>query len=228
MTIANINIGTSPNDGTGDTLRHGFQIVNNNFSYVSTIIDSTSGNVTSNYFIGNGSTITSITGANVTGNVASATFAYTAGTVTTNAQPNINSLGTLNGLTLSGNITGTNSNVNLININGIKSTVSVATGNLSGNANVAMTAEFSRIRYQDVNANVVVNFLSNTYPIETGIQRTVFIRNRAASTVYVTLPTAFNNKGTTLISLGSSITGSFVFTSIDSNAANVITTVANN
>jgi hypothetical protein len=228
MTIANINIGASANDGTGDTLRHGFQIVNNNFSYVSSIIGSTSGNITANYFIGNGSTITSLTGANVTGNVASAVFSYTAGTVTTNAQPNINSLGTLNGLTLSGNITGSNGNVNLININGIKSTVAVATGNLSGNANVAMTAEFSRIRYQDVNANVVVNFLSNTYPIETGIQRTVFIRNRAASTVYVTLPTAFNNKGTTLISLGSSITGSFVFTSIDSNAANVITTVANN
>ena len=34
MTFSNINIGLSPNDGTGDVLRTAFQIVNDNFSEV--------------------------------------------------------------------------------------------------------------------------------------------------------------------------------------------------
>jgi hypothetical protein len=57
--------------------------------------------VTSNYFSGNGSLLTSITGANVTGTVSSAT---TAGTVTTAAQPNITSVGTLTSLSVTGNV----------------------------------------------------------------------------------------------------------------------------
>ena len=52
----------------------------------------------------------SVAGANVTGTVANATYAInagvanTAGTVTTNSQPNITSVGTLIGLTVAGNI----------------------------------------------------------------------------------------------------------------------------
>jgi hypothetical protein len=59
-------------------------------------------------FTGNGSGLSAIAGANVTGTVANATFATsagsatTAGTVTTNAQPNITSVGTLTSVTVSG------------------------------------------------------------------------------------------------------------------------------
>ena len=60
-----------------------------------------SANVTANYITANGSYLSSITGANVTGTVSSAT---TAGTVTTASQPNITSVGTLTSLTVSGNI----------------------------------------------------------------------------------------------------------------------------
>jgi hypothetical protein len=61
-------------------------------------------NVSANYFIGNGSLLTTITGGNVTGTVANATYATTAGTVTTAAQPNITSLGTLIDANISGNL----------------------------------------------------------------------------------------------------------------------------
>ena len=85
------------------------------------------GNVASaNYFVGNGSSLSSITGANVTGTVANATYAVsagsatsatsatTAGTVTTASQPNITSVGTLSSLNVSG--TGSfGANVNLNN-----------------------------------------------------------------------------------------------------------------
>ena len=60
---------------------------------------------TANFFIGSGNNLSNIQGANVTGAVSSAT---TAGTVTTNAQPNITSVGTLSSLTVTGNITGSN------------------------------------------------------------------------------------------------------------------------
>jgi len=61
-------------------------------------------------FTGNGAGLTNLNGANVTGTVANATYATsagsatTAGTVTTNAQPNITSVGTLTGLTVNGTI----------------------------------------------------------------------------------------------------------------------------
>jgi hypothetical protein len=103
---------------------------------------SVTGNVTANYHIGNGSTLSSITGANVTGTVSSAT---TAGTVTTNAQPNITSVGTLASLSVTGliegiggaNITGT---INASNV------VIQGAGNFAGNG--------SRITYIN-GANVV-------------------------------------------------------------------------
>jgi hypothetical protein len=56
--------------------------------------------VTGSQFNGSGAGLTSIPGGNVTGTVPSATSATTAGTVTTAAQPNITSVGTLTGLTI--------------------------------------------------------------------------------------------------------------------------------
>lgn len=76
---------------------------------------SATANVTSEYFIGNGSLLTSIVGSTVTGEVANAAYATNSGsatnsvTVTGNAQPNITSLGTLSGLTVSGIISSFNS-----------------------------------------------------------------------------------------------------------------------
>ena len=95
---------------------------------------SLTGNVTGNYVIGNGSALTSVTGANVTGTVANATYAVsagsatTAGTVTTAAQPNITSVGTLSSLTVTGNITGGN-----LLTGGLLS----STGNITSAANIA-------------------------------------------------------------------------------------------
>jgi len=85
--------------------------------------------VSANYISANGSLLTNLTGANVAGQVGNA---LVAGTVYTNAQPNITSLGTLSNLTVSGNtnlgavgnliITGGNANY-VLSTNG--------TGNLS-------------------------------------------------------------------------------------------------
>jgi hypothetical protein len=60
------------------------------------------GNLRANYFIGNGSLLSSVTAGNIVGQVANA---LVAGTVYTNAQPNITSVGTLTDLSVSGNVT---------------------------------------------------------------------------------------------------------------------------
>ena len=124
--LANINVGSAPNDGTGDSIRESFIIVNENFQYieqffpntlsanlnanitsngtsffntvnVSGILISTSNISTSGFYLGNGSQLTGVS-------------ASTAQFVTGNAQANITSVGTLTSLTVSGNITSGNLN----------------------------------------------------------------------------------------------------------------------
>ena len=80
----------------GATANLSFDSATNNLAVTGNIVLSTGS------YYGNGSGLTNIAGANVTGTVANAT---TAGTVTTNAQPNITSVGTLTGLVVSGSIT---------------------------------------------------------------------------------------------------------------------------
>jgi hypothetical protein len=115
--------------------------------------------VTAGQLQGDGGNISNIQGANVSGAVASATAATTAGTVTTNAQPNITSVGTLSSLAVTGNtvsgnvfansgtigaslLTGTLTTAAQPNITsvGTLSSLSVS-GNLSsGNANLGNAA----------------------------------------------------------------------------------------
>ena len=80
----------------GATANLSFDSATNNLAVTGNIV------LTTGSYYGNGSGLTNIAGANVTGTVANAT---TAGTVTTNAQPNITSVGTLTGLEVSGSIT---------------------------------------------------------------------------------------------------------------------------
>ena len=105
---------------------------------------------------GNGSALTSITGANVSGQVSFAatansvaganvsgtvSSATTAGTVTTNAQPNITSVGTLSSLSVNGNITASN-------IVGILA---------NGSSNISIPASAGNINFsRGGSANIVV------------------------------------------------------------------------
>ena len=118
--LANINVGSAPNDGTGDSIRDSFITVNENFQFVESFFPNTdvigltanitstgnsafnnltitgtttsAGNISANYLFGNGSQL---------GAVVAGTATY----VTGNAQGNITSVGTLTGLLVSGGIT---------------------------------------------------------------------------------------------------------------------------
>jgi len=102
-------------------------------------------------FTGNGSGLSAIAGANVTGTVSSAT---TAGTVTTAAQPNITSTGTLTGLGVNGNITAANITAN--------------TGVFSGNANGISSVQAGNIVGTTLSSTVVTSSLTTVGTVGSG------------------------------------------------------------
>jgi hypothetical protein len=105
-----------------------------------------SGTIKATTLIGEGGNISNIQGGNVSGAVSSAT---TSGTVTTAAQPNITSVGTLSSLSVTGNISSGNANLgNLATANyfqgdgGLLSNITVSAGSyiLNGTSNAALAA----------------------------------------------------------------------------------------
>jgi hypothetical protein len=113
---------------------------------------------------GNGSSLSSITGANVSGTVANATYAVTsgsattAGTVTTAAQPNITSVGTLISLSVSGNA----------NVGNIGATNGVFT-NVSGNGSLLSSITGANVSGQVGNALVAGTVYTNAQPNITSV-----------------------------------------------------------
>ena len=130
------------------------------------------GNITASQFTGNGAGLNSIAGANVTGTVANATYALSAGsavgtaaTVTTNAQPNITSVGTLTSLTVSGNATASN----LVSTGQV-----VALGNVSASGFIGNGSELSAITGANVtgvvaNATIAATITTNAQPNITSV-----------------------------------------------------------
>jgi hypothetical protein len=118
-----------------------------------------------------------ITGGNIIGtligNISNADYATTSGTVTTNAQPNITSVGTLSSLTVTANIsTGGNlvaignvvatGNVlpgNVVSTGLVRGTTVLATGNLvGGNANIGTSVNTLTLN----SSNVITTSVSTT------------------------------------------------------------------
>jgi len=133
---------------------------------------SVTGNVSANYFLGNGALLTGIANSNF---APTSNFANFAGNVTLSSQPNITSLGTLTTLAVSGNANIGNLKANLVNGNLIPATSNLYTlGNttnrwkdiyLAGNsiylANVVLTADGNSLVINGGNGNIVSNNLSN-------------------------------------------------------------------
>jgi hypothetical protein len=118
------------------------------------------GNVAANYFIGNGSAITDLTGGNVTGQVGNALIA---GTVYTNAQPNITSVGTLSNLSVTANVSAGNILTdNLLYANGVTWTF----GSTYSNTNVAAYLP-------TYTGNISANYYTGDGSLLTGITATV-------------------------------------------------------
>jgi hypothetical protein len=255
MTIlANINVGTTPNDGTGSSIRDSFIIVNENFQAIGQFLPNTlesnlTANITStgqsafNVLTASSIASTSIQGnlagnvigniiGNVTGSTVSAatignTGTVLTGTLSTSAQPNITSVGQLDDLSLSGNLD--------------FSFAKYITGERLNLANVTYIRRtvFSGI----VASNIALNFAPNNSQVSSlttntnisvsfinmlsGSQIYTAITNTSGSPITVSLPTTKTNKGTGNILVGASITASFQCFSFDTTASNVTVIVSN-
>jgi hypothetical protein len=201
-------------------------------------------------FTGNGSGLSQLAGANVTGTVANATYAVsagsagsatTAGTVTTAAQPNITSVGTLTSLSVSGNITAgnisaTNHTGTTANLTGQYITT-LATGTAPfvvtsttqvANLNVATAglATYATTANAVAGANVSGTVANANYSVYSG---TASIANSvAAANISGTVNLA--NYATTANSVaGANVTGAVAFATTANSVAgaNVSGTVAN-
>jgi hypothetical protein len=157
-----------------------------------TAVNANLGNsVTANYFIGNlygtanlatfATTANSVAGANVSGQVANA---LVAGTVYTNAQPNITSVGTLTTLDVTGNVntgninagTGTGGNItggNLVSAN-------YFTGTLTTNAQPNITS-VGTLTSLDVSGHLVANTFQMGYGIYAFYSTSVFFATTAST-----------------------------------------------
>lgn len=120
---------------------------------------SVNGNVSGNYFVGNGSALTSISGASVVGAVANATYAVSAGSagsaitaeqITFAVQANITGVGTLGNLSVSGNTT-----VGNLSTGGFVS----ATGNITGNVFIGNGSQLTGVAmsWSIANSNAVMS-----------------------------------------------------------------------
>lgn len=195
-----IYIGTGGLSGSNTIINIGSTIGNGNVTFGTntsvTIGNSLAvgGNVSGSYLIGNGSSLTSLTGANVSGQVGNATVA---GTVYTNAQPNITSVGTL----VSANITG-NLSVGNVSLTGNVSSNLNVTGNIIGGG-VRKTSSATKpsnpvvgdqwynsstdVLYQYVNDGVNSYWIDITGPTFINAQNTTKVSNYVDSGVFVSM-----------------------------------------
>ena len=172
VSVNDVNI-VLANNATNATQANGAGITINGASATMNYISSTNTFTFSHKIVADGSLLTSITGANVTGYVPNANIANTAyavaganvtgqvgnalvaGTVYTNAQPNITSVGTLSSLIVTANITSGNANLgNAVTANYFIGNGSQLTGLPSGSSLVNGTSNIAIASSGNINLSV--------------------------------------------------------------------------
>ena len=149
------------------------------------------------YVTGDGNALSNITGGNVTGQVGNALIA---GTVYTNAQPNITSTGTLASLSVSGN-------ANVGNV-GANNAVFTGTGSFGGNVDMA-TYWINNVGYPVLNGDAA----TKSY-VDTMISSGISYHEPVAAATTTTLATATGgtvtyNNGTAGVGANLTTTGTF-------------------
>jgi len=191
---------------------------------------SVTGNVSANYFLGNGAFLTGVGNANF---APIANFANFAGNVTVSNQPNITGLGTLTNVSVSGNANVGNLTVNIVNSNLIPATSNIYTlGNttnrwkdiyLAGNSiylgNVTLADDNGSLSINGGTGNIVANNLSNV-PAANVIGQVA--NSLVASTVYTNAQPNITSVGTLIdLSVSGNTTAGNLLTAGAVTGANV-------
>jgi hypothetical protein len=175
-----------------------------------------------NFFSGDGRNLTNIAGASVTGTVANATYADTAGTVSSNVQGNITSIGTLTSLSVSGNASVGN---NISSTGNIRTSgeLNVITDNGHGGANYAgiMTMTNTNTGATNPNKYIRLNPTGDLEIINSAYSATIMGLSDAGT---VTAP-LFSGSGANLTNLpvaNISGLGNISTINLDGNASNIL------
>jgi hypothetical protein len=158
---------TGGNLSTGGTVTASGNVAGGNITTGGAVV--AVGNVSGDYIIGNGSSLSQLTGANVTGVVANANYAAFVGQVVDSTQANITAVGTLTTLVVSGNsevqgnlisneiignasgvtitATGTNQDITLVPTG--TGTVAVSAKRITGLANPTASTDAATKQYVD-------------------------------------------------------------------------------
>ena len=219
----NTTVGNLVTSGSGGTLSNINVVSANTFTASGNITsgNATLGNsVTANYFIGNfygtanlatyATTANSVAGGNVSGQVSNALIA---GTVYTNAQPNITSVGTLTTLNVSGN-------ANTGNL-GTNNFIATGTGSFSGNVNMN-TYWINNVGYPNANTDVATKAYVDTM-VSSGISyhQPVYVATTTTLATATGGTTAYNSPNGASNGIGAYISTTGTYLNIDS--ANVQT-----
>lgn len=205
-TFSNVNVGTVPNDGTGDPLRTSFIKINENFQYINQKIwpnleidpPSLSADIVSSFI----SDFNLITAADIV--VVKDPGGIIANTVSANS---------VTANSLIGSVTGSLNNLQVGNL-----IIPIAPGfgnTLFTVSNVGNSTVF----VTNININVAVAGTTRTFIFQNN--------NAAAAERYLVLPSAFNNRGVSNITMASQANVMIQFTALDNTTANVYAFVAN-
>ena len=204
-TFSNVNVGTVPNDGTGDPLRTSFIKINENFQYINEKIwpnleitpPSLTADITSSYISDfNLITATDILVTKPGGGTITANVVYPGSVVHSVA----------------------GSTTEAVDVNVY--------------INVAPTTDnTSNLTFTVVNVGTSTTFVTNVFynAAVTGTTRTIVFQNNNASsaTRYLVLPNKFNNKGVANITMASYANVMVQFIAFDDTTSNVYAFVAN-
>lgn len=278
--------GAAPNDGTGNSIRDSFTILNENFRWFHGNIwpdqsqNELTANITSTYisrfnliqsgevqsgsfgnadgsstYLGNvftaGNSFQGRLGASG-GNTAivstlSATGNVTVANLTVNGSATLSSItiGSLNNtiignitpasgafttISTTGNITaGRDITLTSANITGVRylgrSVTNTLSSNLSSSTTLALTVGAAgQINSFGVNVNVTIGYST----ISVGVERILIVKNQNDGVIrQITLPSAFNNKGSATVLVGANSSAMLHFIPLNTDSANVYVNITN-
>ena len=178
-------------------------------------------NTSTSGFIGNAFGLTNIPGANVTGTVANANYSLYSGTVLTNDQPNITSVGTLANLTVGNSTANTvfgngtiaaTGNANVGNIGATGGVFTTIAGNLTTNAQPNITSVGLLANLNVGNSSANTQFGNGTITAPGNIQSNSTILANSHSSIGasgITITAAGTNSNISLVTNG---TGNIILT----------------
>lgn len=253
--FSNVNVGLAPNDGTGDSLRDSFIILNNNFSYINQVIwpdisqAELTANINSSYIskfnlvqaatvesnlFGNAASQYSGANASITGNVSVGNLVVNGtATISSYSFASLNNTIIGNAIPAAGTFSNLASQTDIAmsgNLTGVGYIIKTINNLFDSNiaSPLALTLSPGSARRSITGLTINTNVTITYSTITTGAERQLVLKNYQDGTDrQIVLPNSFNNKGNVTIPLGANSSMLLHFIPFDTTSANVYVNITN-